>query len=121
MKRVLVVDDSEFMRDILKEILLKAGFEVVGEAENGDIAIAKFKELDVDIVSMDINMPEKDGLKALKEIKSIDKDVKVVICSSLGQSYHLEEAKKLGADEFVIKPFVPEKIVRIFNRLAKES
>jgi two-component system, chemotaxis family, chemotaxis protein CheY len=121
MKKVLIVDNSEFMRDVLCEILTKGGFEVIGEAENGEKAVEKYKELLPDFISMDINMPKKDGLQALEEIKIFDNDAKVVICSSVGQTSYINEAKEMGATEFIVKPFVPEKVVRTFRKLSEVS
>jgi two-component system chemotaxis response regulator CheY len=121
MKRVLIVDDSSFMRDILKEILIKSGYDVVGEAENGEKAVEKYKELLPDFMTMDISMPKKDGLMALKEIKAFDNNAKIVICSSMNQAYHMDEAKAMGADGFIVKPFVPERIARTFKKLIKDN
>ncbi|MFA6988586.1 MAG: response regulator [Candidatus Gastranaerophilaceae bacterium] len=119
MNKVLIVDNSEFMRDILGEILTKGGFEIIGEAEDGEKAVEKYKQLLPDFISLDINMPKKDGLRALEEIKNFNSNAKIVMCSSLGQNSYINEAKKMGATEFIIKPFVPEKVVRIFRKLSK--
>ena len=83
-KKVLIVDDAAFMRMMLKDILTKNGYEVVGEAENGAKAVEKYKEVTPDLVTMDITMPEMDGISALKNIRSIDSNAKVVMCSAMG-------------------------------------
>src|SRR5690625_7865667 len=92
-KSVLVVDDAAFMRMMIKDILEKNGFQVVGEAENGAIAVEKYKELSPDLVTMDITMPEKDGITALKEIKQFDSDAIVIMCSAMGQQARSEERR----------------------------
>lgn len=121
MKRVLIVDDSQFMRDILKQIISKIGLEVVGEAPNGVEALKKVQELKPDIMSMDITMPQMDGLKALKQIKSVDDDVKIIICSSLGQSYYIDKAISHGAFDYITKPFLPEKVAKVFQKAVDSS
>ena len=83
--RVLVVDDAAFMRMMVKDILSKNGYEIVGEAENGMKALEKYQELKPDLVTMDITMPEMDGITAVKEIKKVDPGAKVVMCSAMGQ------------------------------------
>ncbi|MDD3853848.1 MAG: response regulator, partial [Syntrophomonadaceae bacterium] len=84
-KRVLIVDDAAFMRMMIKDILSKNGYEVVGEAENGHVAIEKYKELKPDLVTMDITMPEMDGIAAVKEIRDFDSSARVIMCSAMGQ------------------------------------
>lgn len=117
MKRVLIVDDAAFMRMSLKTILEKNGFQVVDEAENGIVAVRKYKELHPDIVTMDITMPEMDGVMALKEIRSIDPNSKVVMISAMGQEIYVREAVKLGAKGFVVKPFKEDYIVQTLMKL----
>ena len=105
MARVLVVDDAAFMRKMVSDALAKGGHEVVGEAGNGVEAIARFQELKPDLMTLDITMPEKDGLAALAEIVAADPSARVVMCSALGQEAKVLEAIKLGAKDFVVKPF----------------
>ena len=103
--RVLVVDDAAFMRMMVKDILSKNGYEIVGEAENGMKALEKYQELKPDLVTMDITMPEMDGITAVKEIKKVDPAAKVVMCSAMGQQAMVIEAIQAGARDFIVKPF----------------
>jgi len=116
-KRILITDDAVFMRFSLKAMLEKCGFQVVGEAENGAIAIEKYKVLKPDIVTLDITMPIMDGLEALKNIKAFDKNAKVIMISAMGQETIVREAIMLGAIGFVIKPFIQETITKAFSKL----
>ncbi|MBP2629282.1 MAG: two-component system response regulator [Firmicutes bacterium] len=116
-KRVLIVDDTLFMRIKLRGLLEKWGYEVVGEGVNGLEAVAKFTELRPDFVLMDITMPEMDGLAALKEIKKIDSKAVVVMVSAMGQERSVKEAIVSGARNFVIKPFQDDKIQDVLARL----
>ena len=117
MKKILIVDDSLFMRQMLKNIIPKDHFEVVGEASNGKEAIMKFKELEPDLVTMDITMPDMDGITAVKEIKRLDSDAKVIMCSAMGQKPMIKEALEAGAFDFVVKPFDKEKVIKILEAL----
>jgi len=118
-KKVLIVDDALFMRNMIREILEKAGFEVVGEAANGVEAVEKYKELRPDIVTMDIVMPVKNGIDAVREISQIDQEAKVVMCSALGQESLVMEAIEAGAKDFITKPFRPEKVVDVLRKLVE--
>src|SRR5690625_7310768 len=91
-QNVLIVDDAAFMRMMIKDILIKNGYSVVGEAENGNVAVEKYKELSPDLVTMDITMPEKDGITALKEIRAIDPTATVIMCSAMGQQAKIGRA-----------------------------
>ena len=117
MKRVLITDDAAFMRMSLKRILDKNGFEIAGEAENGRIAVSKYKELKPDIVTMDITMPEMSGLEALKSIKEIDPEAKVVVISAMGQEVMVREAIMLGAKSFIVKPFKDDHVIKTLNKV----
>ena len=115
--RVLVVDDAAFMRMMVKDILSKNGYEVVGEAENGMKALEKYQELKPDLVTMDITMPEMDGISAVKEIKKVDPNAKIVMCSAMGQEAKVVEAIKLGALDFIVKPFKPDRIIATVTKI----
>lgn len=112
MARVLVVDDAAFMRKVLSDALTKAGHEVVGEAGNGNEAVEQFRELKPDLATLDITMPDKDGITALKEILSLDPGAKVVMCSALGQESKVLESIKAGAKDFIVKPFQPDRVLQ---------
>lgn len=116
MARVLIIDDAQFMRMMLKNILTQNGHEVVGEAANGKEGIAKYQELKPEIVTLDITMPEMDGVTALKEIKAIDGSAKVIMCSAMGQQAMVVDAIKAGALDFVVKPFQPERVMEALNK-----
>jgi len=116
MARVLVVDDAAFMRKMVSDALAKGGHEVVGEAGNGVEAVARFQELRPDLMTLDITMPEKDGLTALAEIVAADPSARVVMCSALGQEAKVLEAIKLGAKDFVVKPFQPDRVIEAVGK-----
>lgn len=117
MKKVLIVDDANFMRMAIKNILQKSGFEVVGEAENGVEGVRKYKELKPDIVTMDITMPEMTGIEALKSIVEFDPKSKVVMVSAMGQEVLVREAIISGAKSFIVKPFKEEHVVQTLNKV----
>ena len=117
MKRVLIVDDTAFMRITLKDMLEKNGFQVIDEAENGRVAVRKYKQLHPDIVTMDITMPEMDGIQALKEIRQFDSNSKVVMISALGQEPFVREAVLSGAKGFIIKPFKEDYVIQTLSKL----
>nr|WP_269778850.1 response regulator [Acetomicrobium sp. S15 = DSM 107314] len=114
--RVLVVDDAAFMRMMLKDILLKGGFEIAGEATNGAEAVRLYQELKPDLVTMDITMPEVDGIAAVKEIKKIDPNAKVVMVSAMGQQAMVIEAIQAGASDFIVKPFQPDRVLEALKK-----
>lgn len=115
-KRVLVVDDAAFMRMMIKDILTKNGYEVVAEANDGLQAIEKYKEVSPDLVTMDITMPEMDGITALKEIKKIDANAKVIMCSAMGQQAMVIDAIQAGAKDFIVKPFQQERVIEAVKK-----
>lgn len=115
--RVLVVDDAAFMRMMIKEILTKNGYTVVGEASDGRQAVALYKELQPDVVTMDITMPEMDGIAALKEIKKIDPNAKVIMCSAMGQQAMVIDAIQAGAKDFVVKPFQADRVLEALRKV----
>ena len=110
MARVLVVDDAAFMRKMVSDALSKAGHEVIGEACNGAEAVESFRALKPELTTLDITMPEKDGLQALGEIMTLDPTARVIMCSALGQESKVLESIKLGARDFVAKPFQPARV-----------
>ncbi|WP_409305434.1 response regulator [Peribacillus sp. SCS-155] len=114
--KILIVDDAAFMRMMIKDILSKNGFEVVGEAENGAQAVEKFKETSPDLVTMDITMPEMDGITALKEIKKINPNAKVIMCSAMGQQAMVIDAIQAGARDFIVKPFQADRVLEAINK-----
>lgn len=114
--RVLVVDDAAFMRMMVKDILSKNGYEVVGEAENGLKAVEKWQELKPDLTTMDITMPEMDGITAVKEIKKMDPAAKVIMCSAMGQQAMVVEAIQAGARDFIVKPFQPDRVLEAVRK-----
>ncbi|MBP2001108.1 two-component system chemotaxis response regulator CheY [Paenibacillus shirakamiensis] len=114
--RILIVDDAAFMRMMIRDILTKNGFEVVGEAQDGAQAIEKYKELRPDLITMDITMPEMDGIAALKEIKKIDSAAKVIMCSAMGQQAMVIDAIQAGAKDFIVKPFQSDRVVEAINK-----
>lgn len=115
MKSVLIVDDAAFMRMAIKKILEKNGYEIAGEAENGEEGVRKYNELRPDIVTLDITMPEMDGLTALKAIKTIDKNAKVIIVSAMGQEAFVRDAIMRGAQSFIVKPFTEEHVLKVLS------
>jgi two-component system chemotaxis response regulator CheY len=115
-KKVLIVDDTAFMRMMLRDIFGKNGFEVVGEAENGKVGFEKYKELSPDVVTMDITMPEMNGIEALQAIKGHDPKATVVMCSAMGQQAMVIEAIQKGAKDFIVKPFQPERVIQAVTK-----
>lgn len=116
MARVLVVDDAAFMRKLVSDALVKGGHEVIGQASNGAEAIESYRSLKPDLMTLDITMPVKDGLSALAEIIAIDPQARIVMCSALGQESKVIESIKLGARDFVVKPF---KVDRVLEAIGK--
>jgi len=118
MAKILVVDDAMFMRKVVSDALLSGGHEVVGEASNGQEAIDRYKELRPDVVTLDITMPEKDGIAALHEIIALDPSARIVMCSALGQETKVLEAVKAGAKDFVVKPFQADRVIAAVSKAA---
>jgi two-component system chemotaxis response regulator CheY len=116
MARVLVVDDAAFMRKMVTDALSGGGHEIVGEAGNGAEAVQRYQELRPDVTTLDITMPEKDGLTALKEIIAVDPGARVVMCSALGQESKVLESIKLGAKDFVVKPFQADRVLSAIDK-----
>lgn len=117
MKKVLIVDDAAFMRVSIKNMLSKNGYEVVGEAENGKVALQRYQELTPDVVTMDITMPEMDGLTSLKKILEYDPAASIIMISAMGQESMVREAVLSGAKGFIVKPFKEDVIISALNNL----
>jgi len=116
-KNILICDDAAFMRMMIKDILTKNGYNVVGEAENGAVGVEKYKELKPDLTLMDITMPEMDGINALKTIKAADPGANVIMCSAMGQQAMVIEAIQAGAKDFIVKPFQPERVLEAVKKV----
>ncbi|OCS87685.1 response regulator [Caryophanon tenue] len=114
--RILIVDDAAFMRMMIKDILTKNGYEVVGEAADGTQAVEKYNELKPDLVTMDITMPEKDGIAALKEIKATNPNATVIMCSAMGQQAMVIDAIQAGAKDFIVKPFQADRVIEAIQK-----
>ena len=115
-KGILIVDDAAFMRMVIKNILVKEGYEVVGEAADGKEAVALYNDLKPALVLLDITMPEMDGIEALKKIIAADPQAKVVMCSALGQSSMVIEAIQAGARDYIVKPFQPDRVLEAVSK-----
>ena len=113
---ILIVDDLDFIKIVLRDILEKSGFRVAGEASNGDDAIRIYQDTKPDAVLMDITMPGMDGLTALKKIKEIDPAARIIICSALGQQRLIVQAIQLGAKDFIVKPFQPQRVISALKK-----
>ena len=116
-KNILIVDDAAFMRMMIKDILSKNGYNVVGEAENGAKAFDKYNELHPDLVLMDITMPEMDGIAALKKIKGADPNALIIMCSAMGQQAMVIEAIQSGAKDFIVKPFQADRVLEAVKKV----
>lgn len=116
-KRVLITDDALFMRVTLKNILEKNGYEIAGEAANGRESVEMYQKLKPDLVTMDITMPELDGISACREIKQFDANANVVMCTAMGQKQMVMEAVTAGAKDFIVKPFQPDKVIEAIQKI----
>ncbi|MGN1156967.1 MAG: response regulator [Agathobacter sp.] len=116
-KNILICDDAAFMRMMIKDILSKNGYNVVGEAENGAIAVDKYSETNPDLVLMDITMPEMDGIQALKKIKEKDPNASVIMCSAMGQQAMVIESIQAGAKDFIVKPFQADRVLEAVKKV----
>ena len=115
--KVLIVDDAAFMRMMIKDILQKNGFEVIGEASNGIEAVNLYKKERPDVVTMDITMPDMDGIEAVKEIRAFDPSAKVIMCSAMGQQSMVMDAIKSGAKDFIVKPFQADRVLEAIRKV----
>ncbi len=117
MARVLVVDDAMFIRHIIGDLLKQHGHEVVGEASNGVEAVEQYRELKPDVTTLDITMPEKDGIAALREILTEDPGAKVIMCSALKEKPKVLEALQAGARDYILKPVKPERVLEAVEKV----
>ncbi|UOF89368.1 response regulator [Fodinisporobacter ferrooxydans] len=114
--KILIVDDAAFMRMMIKEIISKNGYEVAGEASDGAQAVQKYKDCHPDLVTMDITMPEMDGIQALREIRKFDPGAKIIMCSAMGQQAMVIDAIQAGAKDFVVKPFQADRVIEAIKK-----
>ena len=121
MARVLIADDASFMRQMIREIIEAEGHEVVGEASDGDEVVAEFKRLHPDVTTMDIVMPRRSGIDAVKGIIELDAGACVVMCSALGQETLVQEAMAAGARDFIVKPFKPDVVIATIEKVLEKS
>ncbi|MBK5240375.1 response regulator [Clostridium sp.] len=117
MAKVLIVDDAAFMRMMIKDILEKNGFDVIGEANNGIKAVEMYKVERPDVVTMDITMPEMDGIEAVKAIKAFDPTAKIIMCSAMGQQTMVMDAIRAGAKDFIVKPFQADRVLEAIKKV----
>jgi two-component system chemotaxis response regulator CheY len=113
---ILIADDLQFIKLVLRDLLEKAGFRVVGEASNGEEAVELFQDKRPDVVLMDITMPKMDGLTALKKILKTDPGANIIMCSALGQQTLIVQALQMGAKDFIVKPFQPERVINSIKK-----
>ena len=121
MKKVLIADDASFMRQMIRDIIEPEGWEVVGEASDGVDVVDKFKKLHPDVVMMDIVMPKRSGIDAVKAIKAEDPGARVVMCSALGQEALVTEAIQAGAEDFIVKPFKPDAVLATLAKVVEKA
>jgi two-component system chemotaxis response regulator CheY len=118
---MLIADDASFMRQMIREIVEPEGFEVVAEAVNGVDAVAQYEAERPELVTMDIVMPKRSGIDAVRDILAFDPHAKVVMCSALGQEALVTESLHAGAQDFIVKPFQPEAVVETLRRLIEKE
>lgn len=116
-KNILVVDDAAFMRMMLKDILTKNGYNVIGEGCDGEQGYEKYVELKPDLVTLDITMPKKDGIQCLKDIKNFDNNAMVIMCSAMGQQAMVIESIQAGAKDFIVKPFQADRVIEAIKKV----
>ena len=115
--KVLIVDDAAFMRMMIKDILEKNGYDVVGEVSNGLVAVDLYKKEKPDVVTMDITMPDMDGIEAVKQIRTFDPNAKIIMCSAMGQQSMVMDAIKSGAKDFIVKPFQADRVLEAIKKV----
>lgn len=117
MPKILIVDDAAFMRAMLKDILTHGGYDVIGEAAHGGEGVELYQKLKPDLVTMDITMPQVDGITAVKQIIALDPKAKVIMCSAMGQQAMVIESIQAGARDFIVKPFQPQRVLEAVKKL----
>ena len=115
--KVLIVDDAAFMRMMINDILEKNGYDVIGEASNGLVAVDLYKKEKPDVVTMDITMPDMDGIEAVKQIRAFDPNAKIIMCSAMGQQSMVMDAIKSGAKDFIVKPFQADRVLEAIKKV----
>jgi two-component system chemotaxis response regulator CheY len=120
-KRLLIADDAAIIREMIKDAALKAGWEVVAQANNGQAAIEMYQEFRPDVCTLDLVMPEYDGMHALRGIKAIDPDAKVIVVSALEQKSVLKDTFSMGASDFIVKPFQQSALINTLEQLVAEA
>lgn len=115
-KRIMIADDASFMRAMIKDILTKNGYEIVAEADNGAEAVERYNEFRPDLVIMDITMPQIDGIRAIRTIKRINNQAKIIVCSAIGQQAMVIESIRAGAGDFIVKPFQAERVLEAVRK-----
>lgn len=115
--KILIVDDAAFMRMMIKDILVSNGYEIAGEANNGLKAVEIYQREKPDLVTMDITMPDMDGITAVREIRKIDPSAKIIMCSALGQQSMVMDAIQAGARDFIVKPFQPDRVLEALKKV----
>ncbi|MFT9847647.1 response regulator [Aneurinibacillus sp. REN35] len=116
-KRILIVDDASFMRMMIKGFLTKHGYTIADEASNGAEAVEKYKQVSPDLVTMDITMPEMDGIEAVKAIRQMDPNAKIIMCSAMGQQNMVVQAIQAGARDFIVKPFQEDRVIEAIKKV----
>jgi two-component system chemotaxis response regulator CheY len=119
--RVLIADDASFMRQMIREIIEPEGYEVVGEATDGMEAVEQYEQLHPDLVTMDIVMPKRSGIDAVRGILEKTPDARVVMCSALGQETLVMEALQAGAKDFIVKPFKPDNVLSTLQKVLEKT
>lgn len=117
MSKILIVDDAVFMRKVIRDLLTENNYTDLIEAEDGTQAVAKYAEEKPDLVIMDITMPSLDGIETIKQIREINPDATILMCSAMGHEVMVQEALTHGAKDFVVKPFKPERVIRAVKSL----
>lgn len=117
MAKIMIVDDTAFMRAMIREMIIGSGHEIVAEAKNGAEAVRLYRECKPDVMTLDITMPEMDGVSALKSIRSLDPSARVIMCSAMGQHAMVLDAIQAGAKDFIVKPLQQQRLLEAIERV----